>query len=152
MGSIIKAAVNRSRPKRLGKEAEQAQAELIATMAAAAQIRVQAKREIIDLSLAIARKVIGKAISLDPSHLDSIYKNALSASANPESARIHIHPEDRGISSIDALAKEHAIDIVEDPEVGRAGCKIAFGGAELDATLETMLEALRTAMRGVGSD
>jgi type III secretion protein L len=152
MGRIIKATAHRSKPRRLGKEAEQAQAELIATMAAAAQIRVRAKREIIDLSLAIARKIIGKTIALDPSHLDSIYKNALSASANPESARIHIHPEDRAISNIDALAKEYTMDIVEDPEVGRAGCKIAFGGAELDATLETTLGALRTAMRGVGSD
>ncbi len=152
MGRIIKTSINRTNPRRLGKEAEQAQAELIATMAAAAQIRVQAKKEIIDLSLAIAKKVIGKAVSLDPSHLDSIYTKALSATASPESARIYVHPEDRAISSIDTLAKKQTIDLVDDPEVGRGGCRIAFGGAELDATLETTLGALRAAMRGFGSD
>ena len=34
MGKIIKASAVRSKPKRLGKEAEKARAELIATMAA----------------------------------------------------------------------------------------------------------------------
>jgi flagellar biosynthesis/type III secretory pathway protein FliH len=152
MGKIIKASTNGSKPKRLGKEAEKAQADLIATMAAAAQIRVQAKKDIIHLALKIAKKVIGKAISLDPSYLDSIYTGALSAAGNLESARIHVHPQDRAVSCIDTLAQSHAIEIVDDPEVGRAGCKIAFGGTELDATLETTLSTLGTTMRGYGSD
>ncbi len=152
MGKIIKASAVRSKPKRLGKEAEKARAELIATMAAASQIRVQAKKDIIELALAIAQKVIGKAVSLDPSNLDSIYANALSAAGKPEPARIHVHPEDRALSRIDTLLESHAVDIIDDPEVGRSGCKIAFGGAELDATLETMLNTLGGAMRGQGSD
>jgi flagellar biosynthesis/type III secretory pathway protein FliH len=152
MGRIIKTSTNRSKPKRLGKEAEKAQADLIATIAAASQIRVQAKKDVINLSLEIAKKVIGKAISLDPSYLDSIYTGALSAAGNLESARLHVHPADRAVSNIDTLAKSHAIEIVDDPEVGRAGCRIAFHGAELDATLETALNTLGAALRGYGSD
>ena len=148
MGRVIKAAGQAEQLRKVGREVEAARAELIAIMAMAAQLRIQAKTEIVDLSLKIAKKVIGTAVSLDPSHLDSIYRGAVSRAGTLAPLSLHVHPEDRAASNLDTIAKERALIIVEDAGIDRSGCKVTYGDAEIDATLETALGALRGAMMG----
>ena len=152
MGRVIKARTESARLRKLGGEIEAARAELMATMAATAQLRAQAKKEIIDLSLHIAEKVIGKAVSLDPSLLEAIYQDALSATGTLQPLSMRVHPEARSASNLDTLVKESDVVLIDDPGIHRAGCKIAYGAAEIDATLETALDALRAAMTGQDRD
>ena len=148
MGRIIKTKDLASKPKRLERESEETLRDLVAARSAANRIRADAKREIIDLALAIAKKIVGKEVLLDSNVLDSIYGQALSAVPESEGAWVVVHPDDRRASTIDDLAARSGFLVVEDPSVGRAGCIIRAGGVEIDATVDTACKALENAMKG----
>ncbi len=152
MGRIIKARDLRTRPNRIGADAERAAAMLVAANAAAARIRTRARDDIIDLALSIARKVIGRTVKIDPSSINAIYSQAIAAAGDLGTAAIRVHPDDRAVTSVDDLASEAGFQVVEDPSVGRAGCRILADGAEVDATLNGVLAALEAAMKGEESD
>ena len=148
MGRIVKSGCASSTPRRVSHEQDRAAVDLVAARAAAAKIRFQAKEELIDLSLEIAKKIVGHAIEIDASAIDSIYERAFSAAREMERASVSVHPEDRANSGIDELARAHAFEIVEDVAVGRGGCRVTAGGVEVDARLESILGALSDAMKG----
>jgi flagellar assembly protein FliH len=149
MGRVIKASERaaRTRGKARGQSAVE---ELVAAQTAVAEIHRRAQNQVIDLALDVARRIVGKAIELDPGLLDALYEQALDA-AKPlgaDQARIAVHPEDRKSSTVDQLAPARGFQVVSDPAVGRAGCRIRAGGAEIDATLEAALRAMSRAMGG----
>ncbi len=149
MGKIIKAGTLKARPKPISPDVDLAAADLIAAHAGAVRIREETRDDVIDLALSIAKKVIGKAIELDPEMIDTIYSKALAAGRDIQSATLAVHPDDRASSAVDALARAYHVDVVDDPDVGRAGCRIQGGGAEVDATLDGVLKALEAAMKGL---
>ncbi|MCP4679630.1 MAG: hypothetical protein GY854_29890 [Deltaproteobacteria bacterium] len=152
MGRIIKARDLRTKPNQIGADAEQAAAMLVTVNAAAARIRTRARDDIIKLALGIARKVIGRTVEIDPSVLDEIYIQAIAAAGDLGAATMHVHPDDRAVTSVDDLASDAGFQVVEDPSVGRSGSRIRADGAEVDATLDGVLAALETAMKGKESD
>ncbi|MCP4604003.1 MAG: hypothetical protein GY847_26360 [Proteobacteria bacterium] len=148
MGRIIKAEELRAGPTRLTADTDRAAAELAGVWAAAARIRKDAKNQVIDLALCIAKQVIGKAVELSPSVLDTIYSKALNAARDLDGATMYIHPDDRAGSNVDDMAQALGFSIVEETSVGRKGCRIQAGNAEIDATLDNSLAALEAAMKG----
>jgi flagellar assembly protein FliH len=148
MGRVIKANTIATKPTPIGVAAEKAKAELVAARVSLGRIREAARGDIVDLAVAIAEKVIGQSVVMNPALLDEIYRDAVSLMPDNEPVRLAVHPTDRPGSRVDKMAEKLGIELIEDPAVGRAGCRVTAGDLEVDATLNTVLEALTRALKG----
>lgn len=148
MGKVIKAAAVTTRPEVLGRAGERDMARALASRAAADEIAGRGRQQVIDLALAMAGKIVGEAVELDPTALDRIYERALREAEPLPPLEIRVHPDDRERSSIDRLARARGLEVVDDPAVGRGGCRLEAQGVTVDGTVDAALRALRTATGG----
>jgi flagellar biosynthesis/type III secretory pathway protein FliH len=108
------------------------------------------RERVIDLALACAERIVGRAVELDPTTLGAIYGQALDAAGDLGPTAIHVRPEERARSGIDALAARRGVRVVPDASVEMTGCRVVAGGVEVRASLEDALAALGAAMKGTG--
>jgi flagellar biosynthesis/type III secretory pathway protein FliH len=150
VGRLIKAADLTVEPEVLGRRGERAVAVVLDARRQVEQVVVRGRRQVIDLALAIARRIVGEAVELDPELLDRIYRRALDEVGELGPVAIHVHPDDRSSSGIDELARGCGAVVRPDPTVGRAGCRVEADGVVVEATLEAALHALGTELAGSG--
>jgi flagellar biosynthesis/type III secretory pathway protein FliH len=146
LGKVIKAAALATRPEALGREGERAVARVLQARAAAEEITNSARQSVIDLALSMAGKIVGEVVELDPTALDRIYERALREAGPLPPVALRVHPDDRERSGIDRIASEQGFEVVDDPAVGRGGCRLEAQGVTVDASLEAALGALRAAI------
>lgn len=111
------------------------------------------KEEVLELSMAIARKVIRRELELAPSSLLEVVKEAIRRVTEDDVIRVHVSPEDL------ELVRRHRDEILKDlgdstklifypdPEVSPGGCFVETEFAEVDARIETQLEAILEGLR-----
>ena len=103
------------------------------------------RREVSELALAVARRVLGDAWDADP----SIWARALLAAAEPlrRSAALSLGVAPASAAAVrNALAEEiasGAVQVVEDPTVDPPGCVAVSSCGRVDGTLSTMLASFR---------
>jgi flagellar biosynthesis/type III secretory pathway protein FliH len=146
LGKVIKAAALATRPEALGREGERAVARVLEARAAADEIAGSARQQVIDLALSMAGKIVGELVELDPRLLDRIYERSLREAGPLLPVAIRVHPDDRERTGIDRVAGEQGVEVVDDPAVGRGGCRLEAQGVTVDATVEAALGALRAAI------
>jgi flagellar assembly protein FliH len=149
MGRVVKAdAVDRAALAPLDTSAAKAAAALvIRANRAKERIASEAKHQVIDLSLTMAREIVLREIAADSEVLGAIYGRALEFSRGMERGVVRVHPDDRARYPVDELASGSGFDCADDPAVGRGGCVIAAGGEAVDATLDTALGCFEAAMK-----
>jgi flagellar biosynthesis/type III secretory pathway protein FliH len=148
MGRVIKAADLWAPPVRLG---ERRRRELLRALAADIEDTATIERSrarIVELALGMARRIVGREVELEPALLDGIYRGALAELGALPPAALHVHPADRAGCEVDRLAAELGCAVVDDPAVGRGGCRVRGAGAEVDASIDALIEALRRALGG----
>lgn len=105
----------------------------------------QVEQEIVELVISMVRQLIRREVKMDPNHVIGVVREALSilpvASRN---VSLVLNPEDaelvRNAFSLDE--KEQGWEIVEDPVLDRGGCRVLAEQSQVDATLESRLDAL----------
>ncbi len=109
------------------------------------------EREVVELSLAIARKVLQRELSLDRDLLLAMARVALDRLADIATASIRLHPDDyagvmlgRGPSAVST----HGVAIVADAAVRRGGCVVHSEFGSVDIGVETQIEELTQALFG----
>lgn len=111
----------------------------------------QVERELVSLTISMVRQLVRREVKLDPNHIIGVVREALSLL--PVSARnisLVLHPEDAKLvrEIFDVSDKELGWSIVEDPVLGRGGCKVITDTSQIDATLESRLAAMITTLLG----
>jgi flagellar assembly protein FliH len=104
------------------------------------QIMRDATAELVDLSLAIARRILHRELSVDPAALEGLIAGTLQKLPGQEISRIRIHPElEPGIRQ--ALAREgrSGVPLVADGTLERGAIVIETERGKLDASIETQL-------------
>ncbi len=116
------------------------------------EITERSRKEILKLSLAIARKVVHAEITVNEEVIVSILKAAVKKLAVKDSVKVRLNPRDAEyisarkpelLAAMDGV-KELAIE--EDPLVPQGGCIVEAGLAEVDARLEQQLEEITAAL------
>lgn len=148
MGRVIKADRLAVKPDVLGREGQAAVERALEVRAEAEDLIREARDRIVDLALAVARRIVGESVTADPALLDRIYERALAEIGELVPVTIRVHPDDRAVSRIDELAATRGVEVVADEAVGRAGCRVEAAGVAIAATLEAALAALRAEMTG----
>jgi flagellar assembly protein FliH len=139
-----------------GKKELQARVQrLEAVMAALAQplkdLDDAIEEELLALAMAVARQLVRREIKTDPGQIVAVVREALAVlPAASRRVRLHLHPDDAALVR-DALSVpegDNAWRIMEDPVLTRGGCRIITETSQVDATLESRLNAVITSVLG----
>ena len=114
-----------------------------------------ADEQSITLALAIAKKLLGREIATGEA-VRSVLRRALAQAPAHQALRARLHPEDlRAIEQSRQLLNKNGEPLPEelvlcaDPSVSRGGCVLESSVGQVDARMETQLELIEQALRGL---
>jgi flagellar assembly protein FliH len=118
---------------------------------------LQSEQQIVELSLAIAGRIIEKQLETDNQWIVNTVKSALAEAVDRSRIEILAHPEDIPIlvlakeeflSSIAAKAELH---FVSEPSIRQGGCVLHTPQGTIDARLDTQLNEVKRALLEVAA-
>ena len=103
------------------------------------------EQQLAQLAMLVARQLVRRELKTDPAQVIGVVREALAAlPVAARDVRLAVNPEDAEMVR-DALSLhhgEHAIRIVEDPVQSRGGCRVLTETSQIDATVESRLNAV----------
>jgi len=106
------------------------------------------ERDGVRLATKIAERILRRELAVRPELPLTLVRESLELSASGEGVRIALHPEDVQAfgPQIDALLREMKrsteAEILEDPAIGRGGCRIETRHGSIDQRLEVQLQRI----------
>lgn len=107
--------------------------------------------QLVQLALTVAKHLVRRELRIDPSQVIAIIRETVALlPASVRDVRVHLHPEDAAVvrEKLAAPAGERVWTIVEDPVMGRGGCRVTTDTAQIDARLETRIGTVVSALLG----
>ncbi|MDA8362268.1 MAG: flagellar assembly protein FliH [Gammaproteobacteria bacterium] len=116
-----------------------------------ADLDQQVEHELVQLAMVIARALVRRELRSDPGAVVAVVREAMSVL--PVAARhvsVHLHPEDAALvrGALALPEGERAWRIVEDPVLARGDCKVHTENSQIDASIESRLTSIVTAILG----
>jgi flagellar assembly protein FliH len=115
------------------------------------QLDAQVQDQLVHLALTVARHLVRRELRIDPAQVIAIIRETVALlPAAARDVRVHLHPEDASIvrERLAAPTADRAWTIVEDPVLGRGGCRVTTDTAHIDARLETRVGSVISALLG----
>jgi flagellar assembly protein FliH len=116
------------------------------------QLDAQVQDQLVHLALAVARHLVRRELRIDPAQVIAIIRETVALlPAAARDVRVHLHPDDAAIvrEKLAVPTADHrAWTIVEDPVMGRGGCRVTTDTAHVDARLETRIGSVVSALLG----
>lgn len=115
------------------------------------RIDAQVENELMELVMAIARRLVRREIKTDPGEVIGVVREGIAAlPVGERKVTVHLHPEDARLVAEVFGAREGAPScrIVEDPSLTRGGARISTDISVIDATLETRINRVFDRMLG----
>jgi flagellar assembly protein FliH len=109
------------------------------------------EREVVELSLAIARKVLHREVALDHELMLAMARVALDRLADVATASIRLHPDDFAVTVQargSAAVTSHGVQIVSDASVRRGGCVVQSEFGSVDVGIAAQIDELTQALLG----
>lgn len=116
-----------------------------------AELDTQVEQQLAQLALTVARHLVRRELRIDPTQVIGILRHAVALlPAAARDVRVYLHPEDATLvgEKLAMPATERAWVVVEDPVMARGGCRVTAGASQIDARLETRLNAAFIAVLG----
>jgi flagellar biosynthesis/type III secretory pathway protein FliH len=106
-----------------------------------------------ELAVAIAERVLRRELSVDPSRLADVIRDAMPAVLPAASIHVRLHPDDlatleRHRGRLEDVIGASALSLDASPEVGRGGCVIETESAILPAGIPQQLERALALLKG----
>lgn len=115
------------------------------------QMDEQVERELVQLSLALARQIVRREIRMDPGQVIAVVREAVEMlPVAARGIRVHLQPDDAAVvrESLTLSEERPRWRIVEDPVLSRGGCKITTDNSYIDATLDNRIAAIAATLLG----
>jgi flagellar assembly protein FliH len=108
------------------------------------------ERDMVQLSLAIARRIVQREVTIDHDLVLTIARVALERLGGSATATIRLNPND--YAAVNARGDEWAgrVTIVPDDSVGRGGCKVESDVGFIDATVDAQFNQIANELLGTG--
>jgi flagellar assembly protein FliH len=105
------------------------------------QLRHEAERDVVKLSIAIGRRVLHRELNADPEALLGLVKAALEKLDTREVDRVRVHPADAAAvkAQLERLRPSAHFEIVADSALERGAALFDGARGSLDASVETQL-------------
>lgn len=110
-----------------------------------AQLDDEVERALVDLSCAVARRLLGDELRAAPERVLALAQQALAAlPADLRELRLFLHPEDAALVRGQLLPPPEVAEfrVLDDPALARGDCRVHSESAYLDARLDTRLALL----------
>jgi len=111
------------------------------------------ERELVELVIAIAKKIIHTELSLNQNIVAQVVRAAVKAINKAESIVIKVNPDDLDYvlqlkpELLSSLREENGVSIEADPHIGKGGCLIQSNHGEVDARIEEGMRVIESIMR-----
>ena len=117
------------------------------------EIYLNAEKDIVDLVLAIARKIVCDELASNKEVVLRIVKEALKKVVDHEGIKIRVSPSDLQFIKNAGTELSHLVDniqgvtFVEDETILHGGCVIETDSGDIDARIEKQIEAVEEALK-----
>ena len=138
-------AAARQRSESQVREAVEKLAATVLEMAATRSDSIRrAEADMVRLSIEIARRILHREISLDPSALEALIGAALEKLRSQEVYRVRVHPDQEQPvrAGLRQVGREPAIEVVSDASQPWGGVLFEISRGALDASVETQLREI----------
>lgn len=109
-----------------------------------ARLRREAEADMLQLALAIARRVLRRELAIDPEALHGLVLAALEKLDLREIARVRLHPAQA--AAVSALLRQAgagpAVEVAPDPTLDKGAAVFETARGSLDASVETQLQEI----------
>jgi len=104
----------------------------------------RAEADTVRLSLEVARRVLHRELTIDPSALDALVRAALEKLRSQESYRVRVHPdlEHPVRKCIQKAGRDPAIEVISDATLARGAAVFETSRGSLDASVDTQLSEI----------
>jgi flagellar assembly protein FliH len=104
----------------------------------------RAEADTVRLAIEIARRVLHREITVDPSALSALVGAALEKLRNQEIHRVRIHPDLEKLlrSLLEQFGRSATIEVLPDPALPRGGVTFEISRGSLDASVDTQLREI----------
>lgn len=109
-----------------------------------ALLQRQAEADAVRLSIAIARRVLRRELSVDPSAIEGLLRAALQKLQSQERCRVRMHPSQAHMlrSEVDRLGMAAKVEVIEDPAQEPGAVVFEMSRGNLDASIDTQLREI----------
>lgn len=110
----------------------------------------QTERQMVQLALAIARRIVQREVSLDPDLLLAMARVALERLGETAQVTVRLHPEDyaaAGAARVSELTSSN-VTIVADGRLSRGACRVESDMGLLDLGIDAQLQEVGRALLG----
>ncbi len=156
----IKAEALRFKEEVFAKARDEAKADVQARQAEelarakmqAGQIIADSEKDVLDLALKVAAKIISRDLERDPELVMEIVASCTEAARSSKAMIMKVHPEDGKLLRekkprlIELIGRAVDISIRDDSEVERGGCIIQTEYGTIDGQIRTQFEMLRNVL------
>ena len=104
----------------------------------------RAEADTVHLALEIARRVLHRELSVDPSAIEALVKAALEKLRNQEIYRVRVHPDQEPMvrRCLQQMGRGAEVEIVKDPAQAKGGAIFEISRGALDASVDTQLREI----------
>lgn len=107
----------------------------------------QTERQMVQLALAIARRVVRREVALDGDLTLSMARLALDRLGDSTSVTVRLHPDDLAVIADGAERWDRPhVTVVADRDIGRGGCVVDSDFGSIDASVEAQFQELARAL------
>jgi flagellar assembly protein FliH len=108
------------------------------------KLRREAERELVKLSLAVARRILHRELLADPESIQAIVYAALQKLQNREISRVRVYPGGAAAvrAAMERIGHRNVVEVVADPMLATGGIFFETALGELDASIETQLQEI----------
>lgn len=108
------------------------------------KLRKDAEEDVVKLSVAMARRILRRELTLDAEAMVGLVKAAMERIELRETHRVRLRPEDAPLikAFLDRIGGPHRIDVVPDNTIERGGLLFETQRGTMDASVETQLDEI----------
>lgn len=108
------------------------------------QMIQQAERQMVQLALTIAKRILRREVTLDPDLTVAMARVALDRLGESSGATIRLHPEEYAIAMAGAQDEWESkqVTVVSDDTISRGGCRIESAFGFVEASVEAQFEEI----------
>ncbi len=106
------------------------------------KLEQQVEQELLELSLAVAKQVLKREVSIDPKHIIGLIRTAVSRLPAAENkVTVNLNPDDAKIirKALKKSDNDQRWDIVEDPGLNAGSCNINSENSYIDGSVDAMV-------------
>jgi flagellar assembly protein FliH len=103
------------------------------------------------LALTVGKQMVRRELRTDPAQVIAVIRESVGRlPVAARDVRVHLHPEDAAVvrEYLSTPASDRAWNVVEDPALSRGGCVVRTETSQIDARLDSRLNAIVSAAFG----